>query len=446
MNWNPFRKKKAKIEENVFEKRQTLEELLISGAVATEDVSKEQVMNIPSVVGCIEVICNTIASIPIQLYKEKNGKVELVPNDPRTTFLNDDTGDILDGVQFKRAIIEDYLLMGAGYAYINRSRNAVKSLHYVANEYVGVNSITDPIFKKSDIHVNGVPYREWEFIKITRQSKNGMTGQGIIKESNEILAVVYNAILFEKVLVSTGGNKKGFLKASGRLSSDAITELKNAWNNLYKTNSDSNVVILNNGLDFQEASLSSVEMQLNEHKKVNAQEICNLFCVPYKVLTGEASENEYDNFIKTCIQPILTAFECALNKDLLLPSEKESFYFAFDTNELMKADVEKRYRAYQMGVQSGLLQIDEVRYKENLPPLGLNWIKLGLQDVLYKPDTEQIYTPNTNQLVKLGEPSETPAAQVPNGQTDPNANQNPDNNPPNPADNKQNQTGAEEKQ
>ena len=55
--------------------------------------------------------------------------------------------------------------------------------------------------------------------------------------------------------------------------------------------------------------------------------------MPPRILTGEANEEEYNNWIKICILPILSAFESALNKDLLLPSEKENHFFAFDTTE-----------------------------------------------------------------------------------------------------------------
>ena len=42
-------------------------------------------------------------------------------------------------------------------------------------------------------------------------------------------------------------------------------------------------------------------------------------------------------------------------------------------------------------------------YLEDLEPLGLNFIKLGLQDVLFNPETKQIYTPNTNQINTITE-------------------------------------------
>lgn len=215
--------------------------------------------------------------------------------------------------------------------------------------------------------------------------------------------MAYNSLKFENVLLKTGGNKKGFLKSQGRLSKEAIDELKQAWNNLYKNNTES-VVVLNNGLEFQEASNTSVELQLNENKKTNSTEICKIFNVPPSLLEGNAKEEEYNNFIKIAILPILKAIETALNKDLLLPSEKGSFYFAFDTKELLKGDIEKRFRAYEIGVRNGILQIDEVRYMEDFKPLDLDFIKLGLQDVLYNPKTKEIYTPNTNQKANISLP------------------------------------------
>jgi HK97 family phage portal protein len=420
---NPFRKKVKTIEDfQKTEVRQTLEELLISGSTTTEEVTYEQAMNIPSVAACVNLICDTIASLPILLYTEKGDKVEVIQDD-RVALLNDDTRDALGGREWKRAMVEEYLLNGNGYSYINRVGNEVQSLNFVDSIHVGVQSSIDPIFKSHTINVNGFPYLEWEFIKLTRKSKNGVTGQGIIKENNTLLSVAYNSIIFEQGLVMAGGSKKGFLKSQGRLSVDAITELKNAWNNLYKNNSDSNVVVLNNGLEFQEATLTAVELQMNEQKQTNFEEICKLFLVPPMILNGKAKEEDYNLWIKICIMPILAAFENAINKDLLLPSEKESFFFAFDVNELMKGSIRERYQAYELGVKSGILQIDEVRFKENLPPLGLEFIKLGLQDVLYFSEKDEIYTPNTNKIAKLGEPTEEQTNPGLDGETQPKVNE-----------------------
>jgi HK97 family phage portal protein len=399
--WKEFRQYQKEERESL-----TMEELLLSAGILTNSISKDQALNIPTVSACVELISNTVASLPIMLYRESNGKVSEVVDD-RVKLLNDDTKDTLDAFQFKKALVIDFLIDGAGYAYINRERNKIKSLHYTEHQNVSINVGVDPIFKSYDILVNGATYRDFEFLKVVRKTKDGVTGKGIIQENNKILSVVYNSLIFEELLVKTGGNKKGFLKSQGRLSAEAIEQLKQAWNNLYKNNSE-NVVVLNNGLDFQEASNTSVEMQLNENKKTNSIEVNKIFNVPIPVLDGTANEDVYYNFIKICILPILKAIETALNKDLLLPSEKDkSFYYAFDTKELIKGDIEKRFKAYEIAVKNGFMQVDEVRYREDLEPLGLDFIKLGLQDVLYNPKTKEIYTPNTNKTTNIDDPDVT---------------------------------------
>ena len=142
-------------------------------------------------------------------------------------------------------------------------------------------------------------------------------------------------------------------------------------------------------------------MQLNENKKSNADEICKIFNIPVNIIKGTASSQEYTNAFKMGVMPVLRVIECALNRELLLEKEKSSFYFAFDTKEMLKGDLKERFEAYKVAIDSNFLQIDEVRFMENLPALGLDWIKLGLDSVLYDVKTGNIYTPNTNQLNKM---------------------------------------------
>lgn len=389
-----FRRKKKE------EREITLDDLILQAFLGGETVTKEQALTIPAVQGCVNAIADIISLLDIKLYKINEDTVEEIKDDIRTILLNKDTGDKLDGVQLKRAIVEDYLLPGNAYIYINRNRNKVKSLHYVDQTNISVSKNADPIFKEHDILCNGKTYRDFEFVKITRKTKDGITGQGILEECNEALAVPYNSLKYENVLVKTGGNKKGFVKSTKKLTKEAIETLKNAWKMLYKNN-DENVVILNDGLEFQESSNTSVEMQLNENKKTNSIDVCKMFSVPPSILEGKTTEEEFNNFIKIGILPKLKAIETALNKDLLLLSERSSYFFAFDTSDLLKGDIEKRFRAWEIACRNGIMQTDEVRKKENLPSLGLEFIKLGLQDVLYDPKTKTIYTPNTNMTADM---------------------------------------------
>ena len=380
---------------NVQEITSNIDDVLLSAILSQDSISCEQALNIPAVARCVNLISDTVSMIPIKLYREDtaDGKRKTVEvTDSRCDLLNEDTKDTLDGAQFKKALVRDYLLNGNAYAYINKQRNSVKSLHYVDSKNVTINQNFDPIFKDYNILVHGQTYKPFEFLKILRATKDGARGSGIVEENGELLKVAYTTLKFEQNLVSTGGNKKGFINAKNRLTKEAIDALKAAWYKFY-SNNDENVIILNEGLTFQEASNTSVEMQLNESKKSMSDSILELFGVP--------TDWSWETFIKTAIMPILATFECALNRDLLLEKEKKSFYFAFDTKEIIKGDIKTRFEAYKTALESNLMQIDEVRYLENLEPLGLNFIKLGLQDVLFNPVTKEVYTPNTNQITNI---------------------------------------------
>ena len=92
----------------------------------------EQSINFPVVARCVNLISETVSMIPIKLYREEiaDGKRKTVEIfDQRCDLLNEDTKDTLDGAQFKKALVRDYLLNGSAYAYINKQRNLVKSLH-----------------------------------------------------------------------------------------------------------------------------------------------------------------------------------------------------------------------------------------------------------------------------------------------------------------------------
>ena len=60
------------------EERMSLEELLLKADILKDNITKKEALNLPSVIACVEVISNTVAVLPIKLYKEEDGKVKEV--------------------------------------------------------------------------------------------------------------------------------------------------------------------------------------------------------------------------------------------------------------------------------------------------------------------------------------------------------------------------------
>lgn len=378
------------------------DDALLKALLGGGEVTKDMALQIPTVSGGIDLVANIVAGTPIKLYRDGDGRAEEVKSDPRIALLNDETGDTLNANEFWKAIVRDYYVGKGGYAYIHKSRGEFKSLHYVDEAQISIQKNADPIFKDFDILVHGKSYRPFDFLKILRNTKDGASGTPITVENAKLIDVAYRTLCFESALVKKGGNKKGFLKSKTKLTREALDELRIAFANLYDNDSD-NVPVLNNGLEFQESSSTSTEMQLNENKITNAEEFAKIFHVSTGAMSGKTTDSDISSLAKLAAIPLMSTIQCALNKDFLLEKEKGKLYWAFDTKELLKGDMRERFEAYKTALESNFMQIDEVRYAEDMEPLGLSWIRLGLQDVLYDPKTKQIYTPNTNQTSVMGE-------------------------------------------
>ena len=390
MGWFNFRKRDSEPQQD----EPIVDDVLLQALLNEETITREKVLTLPSVNGAVDFICNAIASMPVKLYKAKDGKVEEQYKDDRVRMLNGDTGDTLDAWQMKKAMVEDYLLGQGGYCYIQKSRNDVTGLFYVESRYIEIFKYYQPIHKQYQILVMGEEHKPHEFIKLLRNTKDGASGVGLTAQVSKALETAYQTLLYQLGMVSSGGNKRGFLKTSRKLGQDEINVLKRAWQNMYANNNE-NVVVLNNGLEFQEASNSAVETQLNESKKTLQDEINALFHI---------YPDDFDRTFKEAIYPIVKAFETALNRDLLLEKEKKNYFFEFDVKEIIRASLKDRYESYKLAKETGFLTLNEIRRAENMEYIeGLDVVNVGLGAVLYDTNKHVYYTPNTDTVGDIGD-------------------------------------------
>lgn len=408
MGWFDFWKRDATPETRQ-ETEQIVDDVLLKALLNGETITREKVLTLPAVNGAVDFISNCVACMPVKLYKSKDGKVEEKFDDPRVRMLNGDTGDTLDAFQMKKAMVTDYLLGKGGYCFIQRNRNDVTGLFYVEDHYITILKVYEPIYKQYQIFVGGYDadnkqkncgtFEPWQFIKLLRNTKDGASGVGLTVEVSKALETAYETLKYQLGMVKTGGNKKGFLKATHKLGNDEITALKKAWANLYGNNNTEKVVVLNNGVEFQEASSTAVENQMNESKKTLNDEIYELFHV---------YPNDFERTFKEAIYPIVKALETALNRDLLLEKEKKNHFFECDVKEIVRVTIKERYEAYKLAKETGFMTLNEIRRAENMEHIeGLDVVNVGLGAVLYDTNKHVYYTPNTNTVGDIGD-GETP--------------------------------------
>jgi HK97 family phage portal protein len=379
------------------------QDLLLKSLLRGEKITKEKAMSVPAISSAVDRISNSIAILPIRMYKhvkDKDGieKVEEINNDSRLKILNYETGDLLNPFDLKKAIARDYLIEKGAYIFIEKNKNEFKSLRYVEPENVSFQSNYDPIFKDVKYNVNGQDYEKYNFLTVLRNTKDGFKGKSAIEEISESIETAFTTIMYELGLVKKGGAKKGFLTATRKLGKEEIKLLKQAWNEYYGGNNEENVIILNDGIEFKEGANSSVELQMNERKRTLKEDINDVFHI----------YSDYNSTIKDAVMPIISAIETALNNNFLLESEKAKVYFAFDTKKITRGSLKERYEAYKIASDTGWMTKNEIRYAEDYDSIeGLDVVSMNLANVLYDVKNKTYYTPNTGSVMNMNKGGET---------------------------------------
>ena len=112
-----------------------------------------------------------------------------------------------------------------------------------------------------------------------------------------------------------------------------------------------------------------------------------------------SNEQNNLNFLQYCVSPIISAIEDAVNKMLLLESEKaDGFEFKLDPSKLLQSTRKERAEAIGAEFDAGLISFWEARSELDRPKTVTDdYLKLSLGAVLYKYENDEMVIPNTMQ-------------------------------------------------
>ena len=364
---------------------------------ASTNVTRKQALSVPAVASALFLISGIIAGIPIKLYRRDGDTITEITDDERTKLLNIETNSTLGAFETKQAMINDLIMEGACYCYIGKDGNNATSLQYLPKYRVSVLDNGKLIDRTVLFLVDGNYYDNFNIMRAVRNSNDGVHGRGLLDDNATQISSMYNALVYENGVISKGV-RKGFLKSEGRLTVKALEALKKAWRMMTAKLGTSDVIVLNKGITFESADSTAVENQLNESKQTNADLIYKLFGFTDKTFTDEKA---FNIFVKTTIMPIVNCFVEAINRAMLLETEKGNLYFSLDMNDLLKADMLTRFNAYKTALDSNWINVDEIRQREDLSPMGIDFVSMNLANVFYYPQTKKVYTPNTGVLGDL---------------------------------------------
>lgn len=368
----------------------------LSPLVNGKTITKQQAMSIPVVTKSVNWIASAISGLPIKMYKRTDKGYVEVYDDYRLPLLNNYSGNCMTANDLKKQLITDLLLDGNGYAYISKLGNKIEKLSYIPTNKLTYTESVDNINKIVNIWVDGKQVMDYNVFRLVNNTKNGVSGIGFVSDCQDLLSTILGSLQYENSSISSGV-RRGFLKSKSKLDKDKMDELKQAWKRLTNPN-QSDVLVLNAGIEFEDASSTATESQLSQNKTINMHQILAYFGLPTNFFEG-ANSDSYLTAVRIAVLPIVKQLVTAFNNYLLLESEKQDLKFDIDTSELLRINANERFTAYQTGLSSGILTIDEVRRMENLPVLDMQYLKLGLGDVLYNIADGSIFVPNTGAIV-----------------------------------------------
>ena len=275
-------------------------------------------MSIPAVNSAVDTISNTIASIPVKLYKYKAGNIVEVKNDPRVTFLNQDCGGFLNGYQLKRAMVRDYLLKGNGYAYIIRRNEDFDGLAYVPSSNIQKEVVyTKGGGRKPRIRIGTNVYQSYEFIRLLRNTIDGIKGTSIYYELGTFLKNARKNIEAQFDLLNSVGNGKYTMKHSmGANKKDVEIARQRFLDMLVDPNVGASAAV--NEVEFNKVEDVNTNIPVSELNKILEESINNIFHI----------KSDFNSTFREAIYPIIKAFEAALNEDLLLERQKNKMFFS----------------------------------------------------------------------------------------------------------------------
>lgn len=379
----------------------------ISGPAADIPINEKNLLKIPTVNKCIEIITGTVAQLPIYLYRqEKDGTVFKVEDDSRLFLLNNEANEHLTSFDLKKNIAKDYLIYGASYTYLEKVGNDITGLYPLESKSVTVDKYYENSYKfkaeiTSVIDGKSFTFDPLEVLSICRNSNDGVKGQGLLKEGEDIFRLALNEMLYSTNILNKGVLPIGILETAGRVKPETLTRLKDSLRTLFGgAKNAGQTLILEDGLTYKSVSLSPNDLNLNDSKKNSAEEICKLFNVPASLVlaNGGYGNVEQDNmhFLKYCLQQIITCIESGLNKMLLLEDEKmQGYYFRCDSSEIVRTTEKEKYEAIEKGMKSGVISINEARAKLDFDPIDDDYMMFSLGNIFFDKVKKKFIVPNT---------------------------------------------------
>lgn len=349
-----------------------------SGAYAGKTMTEAGVMNISAVYCAVNLISDSIKSMPLILYRRDDDGKTRDEGHPAHYVAKRRPNPYTTPSRFKKQLQLWSLLWGNGYAEIER-RNGGEP---VALWLIHPNRV------KPEVEKSG--YVRWKvandsgtftyiedinMLHIMGPSSDGVTGMSIVSRARDSFGLAAAAELYGRRFFSNSAIPSGVIEHPGPLKDLARENLRRSWEKMHSGENQGKVAILEEGMKFQNIGMPSKDAQFLETRQFQVVEIARWFNVPPHKLkdleraTFSNIEEQNIEYVQDCIMPLAIDFEEECNRKLLSEDEQETYFFEFLADGLLRANIATRYAAYAVARQWGWMSANDILRKENMNTL-----------------------------------------------------------------------------
>uniref|UniRef100_A0A6M3M6I0 Putative portal protein n=1 Tax=viral metagenome TaxID=1070528 RepID=A0A6M3M6I0_9ZZZZ len=361
------------------------------------------------VYACVSAIADEVANVNIRLYRRKGDDVEEVFESPILDFIykvNSFTTKF-DHLWLTQLYLE---LSGEAPWLIERGENNIPtSMYLLRPDKIEIIFDKETIIGgyKYDVGPGNTVFFDREDIIFLRYPHplKPFRGRGTLEAALATYNLDKYSEEWNEQFFFNSARPDAMLTTDQKLTDSQRSMLKEQWDKNFRgIAKHAKLVVLENGLDYKILQLSQKDMEFLAQQKFSRDKILSIFRVPKPIIaiTEEVNRSNAEvaaySFSRWTIKPKMTKLIEQLNEFLIpLFPDSEDLYLDFDdpVPENMELNIKQYHEA--LG-PSGWMTINEVRERENLPPVDGG-------DVVYRPFSETVVA-GTEEAMEEQEPEE----------------------------------------
>ena len=357
-----------------------------SQTTAGLSITPENAREVPAVDACVSLLEDTLATVPLNLFERvSEDESERAVDHPLHKLLHDAPNEFQTSAEYRQMMEGWRRTHGNAYSQIvwrgDGIAEALLPLHpketrgyrlsngRIAYRWQPSDGRPTRYFTAGEIlHLRDKPFSRDLVHGESRVDRHKET-IGLAKATGEYLARFFSNNAIPKSFLKTG--KSGLTDAQIDQLRDQFERKHGGLSNAHR------VGVLRGDLDIVKLGIDNDSAQVIQTYAGAVADIARVFGVPLHMI-GEMSkqtswgtgiEQMSIGFVVYAMRPNFVVWEQALNRALMSSKMRERFYFEFNADGLLRGDFKTRMEGYALLVQWGLASINEIRRKENMPPL-----------------------------------------------------------------------------